>query len=118
MSFESEFRGLMASTVTIEEVASMDEYGKRTYGTGTTYQARVRQKIERVFNLQGREEWAKTKVWVAPHSTTGAFPTISPRSRVTLPDGTQPPLIAFERIYDENGPHHMILWFGDTSRVV
>lgn len=118
MAFETDLLPLLTQTLSIQSVASRDGYGKRTYGTAVTYPCRVTEKIERVVRSDGREEWAKSKVWVAPNQTTGGLPDTSAELLVTLPDGTQPPLIATQKMYDQNGVHHVVLYFGDTSRVV
>lgn len=119
MTFNNEFRKLMPQTVTIEPVSGNTGagYGKRTYGTGVVYQARIRHKLERLTNLEGHITWAKHKVWVAPLASDGSFPVLDEQARVTFPDGTQPQMLAFEHLYDEDGIHHVVLWFGDSARV-
>lgn len=117
MSFDRDvFLELMPDTVSIQDVSSRDKYGKRSYGTAASYRARVREKLERIMNLEGREDWAKTKVWIAPNAD-GTLPTLTTDSKVTLPDGSTPPILAIERIPDEDGYHHMVVWFGDTARI-
>lgn len=118
MTFRDEFRDLMPDTVTIEAVSGYDGsgYGNRTYTSAKTYQCRIRHKVQRVTNLEGRVTWAKHKVWIAPDEN-GEFPLLDERARVTLPDGTQPPMLAIEHLDDEDGLHHVVLWFGDTARV-
>jgi hypothetical protein len=117
MTFEPDFRDLMTDTITVEPVTGTTTgYGKRTFGTAVTYECRIRHKLQRVINLEGHVTWAKHKVWVAPDSS-GNFPALDQRARVTLPDGTQPQMLAIEHMDDEDGLHHVVLWFGDTARV-
>jgi len=118
MTFENDFREFMPDTITIEPVTgSTTGYNKRTFGTGVEYQCRIRHKLQRVINLEGHVTWAKHKVWIAPLASDGSFPTLDNQARVTLPDGTQPQMLAIEHIDDEDGLHHVVLWFGDTARV-
>lgn len=116
MAWDPAFLELMPITVTVEEVASRNAYGAPTYSTATSHRARIREKMERVFDVDGRENWAKSKVWLAPDDD-GNLPELKTGSRVTLPDGTQPPILAVERVHDEDGVHHVVFWFGDTARV-
>lgn len=120
MSFENDFRELMPTTITVEPMTAEGTgtgYGVRTYGTAVTYQARIRHKLQRVINLEGHITWAKHKVWIAPLVSDGSLPDLDERSRVTFPDGTQPQMLAMEHLDDEDGLHHVVLWFGDTARV-
>ena len=119
MTFSNEFRDLMPDTITVEEVTGNTGtgYNKRTYSAATTYQVRIRHKLERIINLEGHISWAKHKVWIAPLASDGSFPSLDERSRVTFPDGTQPQMLAIEHIDDEEGIHHVVLWFGDSARV-
>lgn len=119
MTWSDEFRDLMPDTITIEEVTGVTGtgYNKRVFGAGTTYQVRIRHKLERIINLEGHISWAKHKVWIAPLKSDGSFPALDERSRVTFPDGTQPQMLAIEHIDDEDGIHHAVMWFGDSARV-
>jgi hypothetical protein len=119
VTFEDDFRDLMPDTVTIEPVASVGDgsgYAKRQYGTAVTYQCRIREKVQRFTSLEGHITWSKHKVWVAP-AADGTFPALDQRARVTFADGTQPQMLAIEHLNDEDGLHHVVLWFGDTARV-
>ena len=112
MTFESEFLDLMPETITIEQPTSQDGYGKRSYGAAISYRCRVVEKLEKITTVQGREDFATTKVYVAPNASSGLLPTLSARIRVTLPDGTQPNVVGFGRQSDEDGPHHALIYFG------
>lgn len=111
MAFESEFLALMPETITIAQPTGQDGYGKRSYGAATSYRARIVEKMEKIVTVQGREDFATTKVYVAPDSS-GALPDLSARVQVTMPDGTTPNVVGFARQSDEEGPHHVIIWFG------
>lgn len=113
MSFESAFLELMPSTVTISTRSSHNSYGEASYGSGTSYRARVVAQTGFVraaggFGLSGHFETVevRTVVWIA---STGVITT---DDRITLPDGTTPPIVAVERYPDEDGTHHHKLMLG------
>ncbi len=108
MSWSTEFAELMPHTVQIAALASFstDGYGDAVYGTASTFTARVVGKQTLVRTFEGTEELATTIVYVA---STG---TINPSDRITLPDGSTPPLLAVSTFPDEDGTHHHKLAFG------
>lgn len=111
MSFDQTFLELMPETVQIAPLSSRDEYGAPTYGPNVSRRARVLEALEKVVDDDGREVMATTLVWVAPDPTAG-LPVVSVRDRVTLPDGSTPPLLRVERVSDEDGPHHLKIYLG------
>ena len=108
MSWSTELEALMPHTITVAGLASFttDGYGEPSFGSASTYQARVVGKQTLVETFRGTEELAKTVVYVAATSTFG------PSDQITLPDGTTPELLAVESYPDEDGAHHMKLMFG------
>ncbi len=111
MAWDDEFLELMPETITIEPVTGRDEYSARTFGTATSHRARVTTQVLRVLDFNGNINLSQTVVWVAP--TPDAIPTdVLADARITLPDGTQPPLLSAAVVSDEDGPHHLKLMFG------
>lgn len=109
MAWTDSLLALMPNSVTVSSLSgfSTDGYGQPTYSTGgSTYRARVVQEQTLVRSFEGVEELATTTVWVASTSTFG------PIDRVTLPDGSAPPLLAVETFRDEAGVTHSKLLFG------
>jgi hypothetical protein len=102
----ADFLDFMPVTVSHAALASRDGYGKPTFGTATSYSARVLNRHVLVKDRQGREVIARTVVWLA------GTPTIDPEDRVTLADGTTPPILAVEKYPDEAGAHHVKLFLG------
>lgn len=114
MSASDEFSDVLNQTITIEPVTGYDKFGKRTYGTAVSYECRIVEKLERVVDFDGRDTSATTVVWGLGHPTSGV-PNVGPDSRVTLPDGTQPPVIYYAVYPDETGrDHHFKIAFGRT----
>lgn len=113
MSWDSDFLELMPHTVVISTRSGHSAYGTATYSTaGSTYRARVVDKPGFLRTSQGEVVETRTVAWVA---STG---TITVADRVTLPDGTSPPVALVERYADENGTYFHKLtfrWTGSLS---
>jgi hypothetical protein len=102
----------MSSTVTVEAATGRDGYGKPTYGAATSYRAHVQGKRTLVRDALGQEVVSSQSVYLA----TGD--PIQPTDRVTLSTADvgstegfalSPPILAVERRFDGNGPHHTVL---------
>jgi hypothetical protein len=106
----SDWEDMMSDTVTLAAVSSRDAYGKPSYGTARSYSARVVYKQTRIVNrTNGQDAIATGVVWV------GGTPTIGIDDRMTLPDGTTPVILNWERPTDEDGAHHTKVYFGPTT---
>lgn len=117
MAYDRSLDVLFATTITVEQVSSLDEFNARTYAAAVTYPARVINKLNRIVDFEGRETAAMTVAWIAPETTNDTLPTgITPDDRITLPDGTTPPILAIDVYEDENGSHHMKIFFGRALR--
>jgi len=109
MGFDDALLDLMPDTLTVITVkgVSTDGYGTATWTTAAkSYRCRVVEKQTLVHTFEGDEQVARTVVWVKSTSTFG------PWDKVTLPDGTCPPLLAVDDYRDEAGHHHQKLHFG------
>jgi hypothetical protein len=107
MAWDDAYLDLMPHTVIINDLSGTNRYGEEVYSTqATTYQARVLRKPKLVRDFIGDEVVSHTTVWLA---STG--PAIEATAQVTLPDGSQPPLISVEEYPDEDGLHHQVLRF-------
>lgn len=109
MSWETEFEEFMTDTITREAYVSQNNYGEASYGDAVTLKARVVRKPEVVTTAAGevgsavREVVSSAKIYCV--GVTGW----STRDRVTLPDGSQPVIIAVHLYPDENGEHHEVV---------
>lgn len=108
MAWSTAFEALMPDTVTVKTLSglSTDGRGTPTYGTASTYTARVSRMQQLVRTFEGTEEVAHTVVWIKSTSTFAAA------SQITLPDGTTPNLLSLSAIPDQDGIHHLKAWFG------
>jgi len=106
----SDWADLMPHTVTYAVPSSRDAYGKITFATGVTYQARVVYKQTRIVNrMNGQDSIATGQVWL--HAAI--LPSID--ARLTLPDGSTPIILNWETFPDEDGNHHTKVYFGPTT---
>ena len=103
----SELRAFMTSTITVEPWTGQDVYGKATYGTAVSIAARISEKPSRVLDSAGQTVVTGATAW-----TDAANTVITSKDRVTLPDGSQPPLIAVHRMPDDIGIVLTTLSFG------
>lgn len=108
MSWSTDFEALMPHGVTVKALSSIstDGYGTAVYGTGTTYKARISGTQEVVTDFMGDEQVASHVVWVASTSTFG------PDAQFVLSNGDTPNLLKVAAVPDEDGTHHVKLWFG------
>lgn len=93
----SDFADLMHDTVLVALRTGINEYGEATYGADASVTARVAARIRMVRDHKGNERVSTGTVWLA--EATG----IEPVDRITLPDGTQPEILAVGRVADETG---------------
>ena len=97
MVFMDDFADMFTQTVSHAGVSSRDTFGSPTYGSATSYSARVVYKNRRVRDFAGAEVVSTAQAWIK-----GA-PSISPIDRVTLPDGSTPVIASVEKYPDEDG---------------
>lgn len=81
---------LLNQSVTIETFNSMDKYGDCSYNVGVAYAARVERRIKIVRTLQGKEAVSTARVFLDGSLVLDKYG----RDRITLPDSTQPPILA------------------------
>lgn len=101
-----DWNDLMPHTITVAELSGRDGYGAPAYGSEASYTARVIYKPTKVRGPEGNDVVAKGLVWIS------GTPTIDTEDRLTLPDGSTPPIMAVDRIPDEDGEHHVKVYFG------
>lgn len=111
MSFESDFLELMVDTLTYEhETGTRDGYAKATgFGAPVTVTCRIVHSTRMVRADTGEEIVSRSHAYLA-----GA-PGIRVNDRITMPDGSQPPVVAVERFPDTDGPHHEVVYFGSVG---
>ena len=104
MTIENDFLELMTQTCTIEPFGAYNEYAEPSFGTAVSYTCRTVHKTNLIRTDAGKEITSIAQTWIF-----GA-PGISPKDRITLPDGTTPQILRVDRFPDENGNHHDKVW--------
>lgn len=105
MAFVDDLSDLMTDVAIWYPLTGRDDFGAPTYGDGTEYAARLVRRHKLVRDAEGDEIVSTAQLWLQ-----GA-PAISPDDRVTLSDGTSPPIAAVERYQDETGASHTKVFF-------
>lgn len=108
---DSDLTVLMIDTITISSLSTTDAYGKHSWGDPTSIgSCRVQTGAHKITDHNGQEVVAAGKVYVP-----GA-PTVTPESKLTLPDGTSPRIMLVDSKTDENGSHHTVIHYGTKVR--
>lgn len=89
--------GHLKQNVTITPVVSRDMYGKVTLGAPGTYPAYVEGRVQMVRTAAGDERASSVTVILA------GMVQVGPDDRLTLPDGTSPPILAVGTVPDGDG---------------
>ena len=77
--------------VTIETPGTYDAYGNPSTGTSTSYNAIIFQKNRVVIDRQGKQVVSACQIMMS-----GSV-SVNPESKITLPDGTQPVILAVNK---------------------
>lgn len=96
---------LLNQTVTIAPATGVDGYAQPTFGTGVLVNAVVFGKQKVVKNAQGQDVLSTAQTFV--NGTTA----VTTSSKITLPDGTTPPILAVATFPDADGTtHHKVIY--------
>jgi len=106
MVFIDNFKDCMPHEISYSKFNGRDAYGGPSYDAPITYVARITYKPTKVRTSDGREQVARGVIWV------GGSPVVALQDKITLPDGTAPPLLTSDRVSDENGDTHTKVYFG------
>ena len=98
---EYDFLEMMIDTITLEPLTGADGYSKPTFGPGTQLRARVEYRTRLVRTVDNVE--------AVSTATTILFDAqpVDPMSRLTLPDGTQPKILAVNNFKDDIGVYNI-----------
>lgn len=97
---------LFTAEITLEPYVGEDKHLNPIYGPGVTLRARPSEADVAVRGVGTIEQLSTGRV----HVLTTRY--IDIRDRLTLPNGTQPPILQVDLHYDENGPYFSTLYTG------
>lgn len=101
----------MPHTITVKDILTTNQYGEAVHSTSyTSYSALVEYRPQMIRTAFGEEAIANAVVYIA---STEAIPLTS---LVTLPDGAEPDILRSDVFSDEDGTHHVVLFFGSGAR--
>lgn len=107
MALDADLAALMVDSVGLELYQSRDLFGAATYGTLASFSCRIESTNQKVFTAAGNgevvERVASTRIYLAE------APVVGVNDRITLPDGSQPRILAVEANGDERGAHHQVV---------
>jgi hypothetical protein len=107
MALEPALLAMMTQTVQHAALSGRDAYGAPLYAAASGYAARVVGTHRRLRDAAGSETVARHVAYVAMSGTIG------PEDRLTLPDGSTPPVLQVDQFTDETGGvHHTRILFG------
>jgi hypothetical protein len=88
-------------TVTIEPYAGLTDTVEYTYGTGVEYAARTEKRETAIRSATGEVVISHCIVYISGAST------VTPKDRITLPDGTKPPILQVDDVRNVDGSARM-----------
>lgn len=107
MVFENDFLDMMPHSVVVASASSMNSYGKLSHSaTNSTYSALVQYEQKLIRAMDGTEKISMAQVIMA------STKFISPNDKITLPDGTKRPIFKIDTLADDEGQHHIEIYFG------
>jgi hypothetical protein len=112
VSFDPELDEFFHHTVVHKPFSGRTAFGVASFGTGTTYAAKIERRQKLVKGGDGREVLSTTTVYIRPTST-GGLPNAGPQDFLGLNGSTTPtPILALKGLTDEEGDHHEVLYCG------
>ena len=108
MALPADFAEMMQETITVFPAATLDAYGKQSWGAGVDYPCRIMGEQRILRDKEGREVVESGRAVVY-----GVVPNVSVNDKVTLPSGLSPLVTSVDAPWDEDGaPHHTVIGFG------
>jgi hypothetical protein len=95
---------LMKDTISAQPRANDDAYGTKTYGASVSVRARVMYDQKRIWAADGTQTYSTTQVIAED------VPTLTADGKITLPDGTSPPIRSIKHPSWPDGSKHMEIY--------
>jgi hypothetical protein len=100
-----ELLDMLPHKVRLEPLIGGDLYNKPGYGNPVEVAARVVHVEQKTTDDAGQEVVARGKIYL------GSLIGVTTKHRVTLPDGSQPPIVRVHKFPDESGDDHEVILF-------
>lgn len=107
---EAELKALLTMTVTITPAPAATAYGGTVPGVSATWPTRIRWRRQEVATQAGEAAVSDGHLWL-----DSDVPVPSTLDLLTLPGGQRAPIIAVDRVNDEAGHHHTVVYFGTPA---
>jgi hypothetical protein len=105
---EPELAELLTQTLTVEPKTGRDKYDRLTYGPAVSYGCRVTNKQVLVALPDGSTRTSRAYVILDADAAA-----LDREDKVTLPDGSKPPILSITPLNDEDGSvHHLEVYTG------
>jgi hypothetical protein len=103
MGLDPALAAMMTSVITLEPAVGRDKYGKWSYGPPVTVHCYLMRRNVKAVDDQGEELTSVAQLILAEPETS-----VSTNDRLTLPDGTQLPIVEVLSSADETGsPYYL-----------
>lgn len=107
---EAELKALLTMLVTVTPAAASTAYGGTVPGAPASWPTRIRWRRQEVATQAGEAAIADGHLWL-----DADVPVPAVTDRLTLPGGERAAIIAVDRVNDEAGHHHTVVYFGTPA---
>lgn len=111
MPFSSDFADVLKDEVSLAHLASRDDYNVPSYGTPSTgLKCRIVHKNTLIRDRNGSDVVSTSQIWLDYDADTTV------ESQITMPDGSNPPILSVEKYPDESGNYFMKIFLSQWPR--
>lgn len=104
MTVSANLLRLCPHTVQIAPFSSSNSYGEPSFGSDVAYTCLIEKKPRRVLGFDNKEIVSSVTVYLT------SAPSISPRDRITLPDGSKPQILSFGTFPSKSGDYFTVVY--------
>lgn len=111
---DRQIRGMLNQQITIEKFKSKSSRGGKEYHDPVVFPCYISGEVKMVRDEEGEEKVSTKTVYLDGTETASnddlelGVGDISTKDRITLPDGTQPPVISIQPYRDEKGKLNVV----------
>jgi hypothetical protein len=94
-NFSTDFADWRDYTVTIAQFTSFDKYGEPSFGSGVSTACYIEMSPKLIRDSKGQQVVSSARAYIVGDVT------VTPLDKVTLPDGTSPPILKVDHFYND-----------------